>query len=153
MYKLRQWRKILQPTAAVCSSKGKHLILCPIFPQLRMYQCFESCSVPLRQVVCMSHIPNYVIVSRNTHTYRPTVLPASLMWTLWVLLCGAPNEITSHVEGINLREESESKTINWERPSTYMCAGLYETGTGTVEAQLEYWNIYSVYIQYVKVLR
>lgn len=85
-----------------------------------MDQRYESCSIPLKQVVCMSHILNYVIISLNIHTYRPTVLPASLIWTLWVLLCGAPNELTSHVEGINLRLQNESKTIHCKGVSQYM---------------------------------
>lgn len=70
----------------------------------------------------MSHIPNYVIISLNTHKYRPPVPVASLMQTLWVSLCGAPNEIASHVEGMKLRRGRESMTINCTGVSQYMQA-------------------------------
>lgn len=59
---------------------------------------------PIETMFCRFHTSNYVTRSLKLNTYGPTAFSVSLMWTFWVLLCRASNQITSHVDMMILRQ-------------------------------------------------
>lgn len=56
--------------------------------------------------------------------------PPHVMWTLWVSLCGAPNQITSHVEEMNLRRAEREQRVICKRAPRCMCAWLHRVERG-----------------------
>lgn len=79
--------------------------------ELQTHRYYDSRAFPLRRTFYGSHISNYVTASLNLNTYGPTAFSVSLMRTFWVLLCGASNQITSHVDGKILRQDTQPDLV------------------------------------------
>lgn len=144
---LRKWIKLpkiqlysngFRLSSIVCNQQRgrKGLISCPTFSKVQMDRFYESYSVPLRHVLFIYFFfasTMFLLRRSDPQTCAHTDLlrsPPHVMWTLWVSLCGAPNQITSHVEEMNLRRAEREQRVICKRASRCMCARLHRDERG-----------------------
>lgn len=94
------WRDVLENADELPARQRRVDRVCA---ELQTERRCDSDGVPVRRMLCRAQISNYVTASPNPNTYGPAGFCVSLVRTFWVLLCGASNQIRSHVDGTILR--------------------------------------------------